>query len=160
MRDLDQSLKNLQSVADEGRYLFTERVSAERRRSTARLIRRRDCLVLVAEVGRGKAAKQVGCLTMGRYGEVEKSRHVRVLGMFVVKGYRGMGIGTELIARALEWGRAREGVEKVVLGVFSGNQGAFRLYKKFGFAVEGVKKRQYYIDGRPQDEIEMAIFVK
>jgi RimJ/RimL family protein N-acetyltransferase len=48
----------------------------------------------------------------------------------------------------------------VVLGVFSENKRAFRLYEKFGFEVEGVRKRHYYIAGKHEDEIDMALFVK
>jgi len=159
-RDLEQFAKNVQSVADEGRYLFVEEVTEERKKSMGRLFRKKDCLVLVAEVGKGKSRRQVGSVTLSRYGDANKSGHIRVLGMLVIKGYRGRGIGTELIARALDWARSQKKVEKVCLGVFSGNQNAFRLYQKFGFQVEGVKKRQYYIEGKPEDEIEMALFVK
>jgi RimJ/RimL family protein N-acetyltransferase len=156
-RDLDQYAKNLQSVADEGRYLFVEDVSEER---IGRLFKDKSCLVIVAEVGTGKTRRLVGSLTMERYGNVQKTRHVRVLGMLVVKGYRGMGIGTMLIAHALKWARSREDVEKVVLGVFSNNQRAFRLYERFGFEVEGVKKKHYLIAGKHADEIDMALFLK
>jgi hypothetical protein len=150
----------VQSVADEGRYIFVEEVTEERKKSMGRLFKDKSCLVVVAEVGAGKARKIVGSLTLERYGNVEKTRHVRVLGMLVVKGYRGMGIGTKLIAYALEWAKSQMGVEKVVLGVFSNNRRAFRLYEKFGFEVEGVKKKHYYISGRPADEIDMALFLK
>jgi len=159
-RDLEQYAKNLQSVADEGRYLFTEEVTEERKRSMARLFKDRSCLVIVAEVWTGKTRKMVGSLTLERYGSVRKTRHVRVLGMLVVKGYRGMGIGTKLVARALEWANKQKEVEKVVLGVFSNNRRAFRLYEKFGFKVEGVKRKHYYIAGRHADEIDMALFLK
>jgi len=159
-RDLDQIANNVQSVADERRYIFAEEVTEERKKSMGRLFKDKGCLALVAEVGAGRTRRVVGSLTMERYGNVEKTRHVRVLGMLVIKGYRGMGVGTKLIARALEWARSQEEVEKVVLGVFSSNRRAFRLYEKFGFRVEGIKKRQYLIAGRHADEIDMALFLK
>jgi RimJ/RimL family protein N-acetyltransferase len=158
--DLEQFAENMQSVADEGKYLFTERVTEERKRSMGKLFKDRNCLAVVAEVRQGGRRKLVGNLTMARYGDAEKSKHIRVLGMLVVEGYRGMGIGTKLMEYALRWAREREGVEKVVLGVFSNNKRAFRLYEKFGFKVEGVRKRHYYIHGEPEDEIDMALFVK
>jgi ribosomal protein S18 acetylase RimI-like enzyme len=79
--------------------------------------------------------------------------------MLVVKGYREMGIGTKLVARALNWARSQKEVEKIALVVFSNNQMAFRLYQKSGFEVEGVKKR-HYVEGEHVDEIEMALFLK
>jgi len=158
--DLEQYAKNMQSVADEGKYLFTERVTEERKERMGRIFKDRECLSIVAEVGTGRARRIVGSLTLERYGNVEKTKHVRVLGMLVIKGYRGQGIGTELIARALEWARSQEVIEKIELGVFSNNRRALQLYQKFGFKVEGVKKRQYYIAGRHADEIDMALFLK
>lgn len=158
--DLEQYAENVQSVADEGRYIFMERVTEERKKSMGRLLKDKGCLVIVAEVVERGKPKLVGNLTMTRYGDVKKSEHVRVLGMLVVNGYRDMGIGTRLIEYALQWGRAKEGVEKIALGVFSNNRRALRLYEKFGFKVEGVKKRHYYIAGEPEDEIDMALFVK
>jgi RimJ/RimL family protein N-acetyltransferase len=158
--DLDQFAKIVQSVADEGRYIFVERVTEERKESMRRLFKDRGCLVIVAEVVEGGNRKLVGNLTLTRYGDVEKSKHVRVLGMLVVDGYREMGIGTKLIAYALRWARLQKGVEKLSLGVFSKNGRAFRLYEKFGFEVEGVRKRHYYIAGEPQDEIDMALLLK
>jgi RimJ/RimL family protein N-acetyltransferase len=158
--DLEQYARNVQSVADEGRYIFTERVTEERKRSMAKLLEDKGCLFIVAEVVEGGKGKLVGNLTMTRYGDVKKSEHVRVLGMLVVDGYREMGVGTKLMERALRWAKAKKGVEKVTLGVFSDNKRALRLYEKFGFKVEGVRKKQYYIAGKPEDEIDMGLFVK
>jgi RimJ/RimL family protein N-acetyltransferase len=158
--DLERFAENVQSVADERRYIFTEEVSTERKKSMGKLFADRSCLVIVAEVGAGRARKIVGSLTLERYGNVEKTRHVRVLGMLVVRGYRGLGIGTKLMVHALEWAKSQNDLEKIVLGVFSNNRRALRLYEKFGFKVEGVKKRHYYIAGKPADEIDMALFLR
>ena len=158
--DLEEYVENLQSVADEGRYIFVERVTEERKKSIGKLFRDEECLVIVAEVVEGGERRLVGSLTMTRYGDAEKSKHVRVLGMLVVRGYRGMGIGTKLMDYALKWARAKRGVEKVTLGVFSNNKRAFRLYERFGFKVEGVRRKQYCIAGKHEDEVDMALFVK
>lgn len=135
-------------------------MTAERKKSMGKLFKDKDCLAIVAEVGAGEGRRIVGSLTLTRYGDVKKARHVRVLGMLVVRGYRGLGTGKKVMARALEWAKAQDEVEKVILGVFSNNRRALRLYEKFGFEVEGVKKRQYYIAGKHADEIEMALFFR
>ncbi|HVC27562.1 MAG TPA: GNAT family N-acetyltransferase [Nitrososphaerales archaeon] len=158
--DLEQYAKNVQSVADEGGYIFVERVTEERKKSMGKLFKDKACLVIVAEVVEGGGRKLVGSLTLARYGDAEKTRHVRALGMLVVRGYRGRGIGTKLMGYALEWARAKKGVEKVSLGVFSNNKRAFSLYERFGFKVEGVRRKQCHIAGKHEDEIDMALFVK
>jgi len=160
-RDVDQIAANTQLVADEERYIWTERVSEDSKEYTRKLVKDKGCLLVVAEVGGPKVRRVVGHLSMTRYGQhVKKSQHVRVLAMLIVEGYREMGIGSKLIAYALAWARKQPGVEKVVLGVFSNNERAFHVYEKFGFRVEGVRKDHYYIDGKREDEIDMAIFVK
>ena len=55
---------------------------------------------------------------------------------------RGKGIGTflmsELISRA-----KNNGVSRMTLEVKDGNTNAIKLYEKFGFKVEGVRKKYY-----------------
>jgi len=58
------------------------------------------------------------------------------LGMMVAAGWRGRGVGSALVAAAIEWARAR-GLHKLALSVFPDNQAAIALYRKFGFVVEG-----------------------
>jgi RimJ/RimL family protein N-acetyltransferase len=159
-RDLPQFTRNLQSVADEGKYLFIEEVTKKRAESIGESFKDKGCLTLIAEVRENGRWKAVGGLTLNRYGDASKSKHVRVLAIFLIEGYRGTGIGSRLIVDALDWARKKKGVEKVTLGVFSNNTGALRLYEKLGFQTEGVRKKQYYISGRPEDEIDMALFVK
>ena len=161
LRDVERMAENMQLVADEGRYIWTEKVTDETRERIKSTINHKGCLTLVAEVGGGKGRSLVGALTVAKYGQsLRKSQHVRVLSMLVVDGYREMGIGTKLMERAVRWAREEPGVEKVILGVFSNNKRALRLYEKFGFVVEGVRKKHYYIDGKHEDEIDMALFVK
>jgi RimJ/RimL family protein N-acetyltransferase len=82
--------------------------------------------------------------------------HVGVLGMALHPGWRGRRIGERLMREALAaaWQR---GLSRVELGVFSHNARARALYRKVGFAEEGVKRRRIRIDGVLHDEIMMAI---
>jgi ribosomal protein S18 acetylase RimI-like enzyme len=58
------------------------------------------------------------------------------IGMMVAAGWRGRGVGTALVAAAIEWARAR-GLHKLALSVFPQNEAAISLYRKFGFVEEG-----------------------
>jgi RimJ/RimL family protein N-acetyltransferase len=81
--------------------------------------------------------------------------HVGTLGMGLLPDWRGRGLGTQLMAAAVEASRAC-GLERVELAVFADNERAQRLYRKMGFVVEGVQARRAKVDGRYRDEILMA----
>jgi len=82
-------------------------------------------------------------------------QHVGRLGMGLLPAWRGRGIGARLLTAALAEAD-RVGIERVELEVFSGNGPAQRLYRGFGFTVEGVKRKARKIDGRYDDHILMA----
>jgi RimJ/RimL family protein N-acetyltransferase len=79
------------------------------------------------------------------------------IGMMVTAGWRGRGVGTALVAAAVEWARAR-GLHKLALSVFPHNEAAIALYREFGFVAEGRLVRHVRrADGEPWDLIEMGL---
>jgi len=58
----------------------------------------------------------------------------RVLGMYVVKGYRGKGIGKALMRKTMEGCNGK--FEVIVLEVLTTNTVAKRLYQGMGFKPE------------------------
>jgi RimJ/RimL family protein N-acetyltransferase len=50
-------------------------------------------------------------------------------------------------------------LEKISLTVFSTNKPAISLYRKLGFEVEGISKKQYKIEGKYVDEVTMGKFL-
>lgn len=71
--------------------------------------------------------------------------HCGVLGMGILKEYRGQGIGKALMQTALEKAQS-SGLTRVELTVRERNTHALDLYKKFGFCVEGIKRKGVRID--------------
>jgi RimJ/RimL family protein N-acetyltransferase len=133
--DADTLVAMLAEVAAEGRWIGTEApVDLQRRRERmVREIEGRDVIVLVAEAG-GTPVGQLG-LQLTRYGVAE-------LGMAVAAGFRGRGIGSALLAEAVE--RARKaGAHKLSLQVWPHNAAAIALYERFGFQREGYLTRHY-----------------
>ena len=126
------------AVVDEGRWLGTE-PPVDR------------------DVQRERFLEQVGASTesaslvavAGEHEEVVG--HVRVdvtpynvagLGMMVAAAWRGQGVGGALVRAAIE--AARElGAHKLALQVWPHNEHARRLYRRHGFAEEGVLRRHY-----------------
>jgi RimJ/RimL family protein N-acetyltransferase len=132
---------NWRSVGEERRYL--------------RSIRRYPhAAVFVAEAPEGI----VGRLSVGRDPH-PASHHVADLGLMVAESHRRHGIGWALLDAAVDWARG-SGVEKLELHVFPHNEGAIRLYERFGFEREGYRKRHYRRPNGFVDAILMAYEVK
>lgn len=87
---------------------------------------------------------------------VESSFGFGEFGMLVAAGWRGRGVGSALVAAAIDWARAR-GLHKLALGVFPHNRAAIGLYRKFGFVEEGRRvKHIRRANGELWDLIEMG----
>jgi ribosomal protein S18 acetylase RimI-like enzyme len=70
----------------------------------------------------------------------EKARHKATLfGMYVDAPYRSLGLGRQLVAAVLDYGRSRDGTLLVQLTVTEGNAAAVALYTSFGFAPFGTE---------------------
>jgi RimJ/RimL family protein N-acetyltransferase len=135
LADVDAVVALLAEVAAEGRWIATEApVDVEqRRRRMVEDIEREDAVVLVAEAG-GRPVGELG-LHLARYGVAD-------LGMAVAAGWRGRGIGSALLAEAVD--RARKaGAHKIALQVWPHNSAAIALYERFGFQREGYLTRHY-----------------
>lgn len=79
------------------------------------------------------------------------------LGMMVAEGWRGAGVGSALLAAAVEWAR-RAGAHKVALQHWPHNEAAHALYVKFGFIEEGRLTRHYRRnDGELWDAVIMGL---
>ncbi len=73
--------------------------------------------------------------------QVCKFGAVEVVGIAVVKNWRGQGVGTALLQMLLDWAQASPAIKKVCLDVFATNDAAIRLYPKLGLIEEGRRQR-------------------
>ena len=91
---------------------------------------------------------------------VDPSRHgFGDLGMAVAREWRGRGVGSALLAAAVEWARER-GLHKLSLGVFPHNTAAIALYRKFGFVEEGRHAKQLRrSSGELWDIVDMGLLL-
>ena len=81
------------------------------------------------------------------------------IGMMVAAGWRGRGVGSALVAAAIEWARAN-GLHKLALSVFPHNGAAIALYRKFSFVEEGRLARHVRrANGQFWDLIEMGLLL-
>jgi ribosomal protein S18 acetylase RimI-like enzyme len=83
-------------------------------------------------------------------------RHSGILGMGVIREYRGKGIGRALLQATLASARAG-GLRRIELTVRADNDPARRLYESFGFVTEGLCKRHMCVEGEFVDSWLMAL---
>ena len=149
--DADAFVDLFEAVAAEGKWLGSEAPFSEERKERIRestVAQPEGTATFVAEADCGL----VGFVWVGREG------HGRVdLGMAVADGWRGRGVGSLLLERAVAWAR-EQGAHKMFLEVWPHNTGAQRLYEKFGFVTEGRFVRHWRrANGELWDSIPMGL---
>jgi L-phenylalanine/L-methionine N-acetyltransferase len=85
-----------------------------------------------------------------------RRRHTGGIGMGVHDDYQGRGVGSALLAAALDLADNWLGLERLELTVFVDNAPAIALYKKFGFEIEGTARRFALRNGEYVDAYTMA----
>ncbi len=113
-----------------------------------------NSIYLIAEV-EGNIVGSLNC----RGGQRKAIRHAVTLGMSVEKAYRNKGIGGQLMVRAIQWAKDTGIVKRIELAVFERNAIAIHLYQKFGFEVEGKRRKAGFRDGAYHDGLIMALLL-
>ena len=107
-----------------------------------------------------------GTLVAGADGEIVGSIHVDAsrhgfgeIGMAVARAWRGRGVGSALLAAAIDDARER-GLHKLSLSVFAHNAAGIALYRKYGFVEEGRRVKQYRRQsGELWDAVDMGLLL-
>ena len=109
---------------------------------------------LVAVAGTDNEAELIGLI------HVERSRFGSgEIGMLVTREWRGLGVGSALLAAAIGWARENQ-LHKLCLSVFPHNERGIALYRRFGFVEEGRRVRQMRrSSGELWDTIEMGLLL-
>jgi hypothetical protein len=153
--DAEAWIANANAVGSEMIYLMTERFSRtpeEIRRQFVETDPNLDLWLVGALDGLIVAGANFN------RGRASKGNHVAALGVSVRKEVRGLGVGEAMMRHGIGWARS-VGVKKLKLGVFATNERALGLYRKLGFVEEGRMKGEVIIEGKPVDEILMALWL-
>ncbi len=102
---------------------------------------------------------------IGMMGQVyftrKKEAHVMdIVGFFVKKEFRGMGIGTRLLEETIRAISENRNIRKIKLAVNSPQTVAASIYRKFGFEVVGTLKEEAFVDGKYLDQTIMEKFIR
>ncbi len=85
-----------------------------------------------------------------------RRRHVGSIGMAVRDDWQGKGVGTTLMQAGIDLADKWLNLSRLELEVYVDNEPAIRLYKKFGFQIEGTGVKADYRDGEYVDIYMMA----
>jgi putative acetyltransferase len=105
---------------------------------------------LVAEIGGEQAGHG------GIFGLDPPSAHVGGIGMGVHPRFQGRGVGRAIMSTLLEIGEEHLGFTRIELEVYVDNERAVRLYRSFGFEMEGTLRFHAMRDGTFVDTLMMA----
>jgi len=89
-----------------------------------------------------------------------RRRHVGAFGMGVKDNVQGQGVGTALLKTAIDLADNWVNIKRIELTVYSDNERAINLYKKFGFVTEGEAKSYAFRNGKYVDAYYMARIVE
>ncbi|KAA0550177.1 GNAT family N-acetyltransferase [Bacillus sp. BGMRC 2118] len=152
-RDASEIVQAVQSIIDAGRYIQKESVrSIVEEEAFIEDMRSKNNMYNVV-VWNGKI---VGIARVIK-GELAMKEHTGVFRTWIIDEAQGLGMGNAIMQTTLQWGK-QAGIHKIWLTVFGSNEGAYYLYKKYGFVEEGIQKKQVKINQKLDDEIFMAYF--
>jgi putative acetyltransferase len=89
-----------------------------------------------------------------------RRRHVASFGMGVKDDVLGKGVGTALLKTAIDLADKWLNLKRLELTVFTDNERALNLYKKFGFVIEGESEAYAFRNGVFVSVYHMARLVK
>ena len=98
----------------------------------------------------------VGQLGLYTFPNHPRRRHAGQIGMAVRDDWQGKGAGTALMQAAVDLADKWLNLTRLELDVYTDNEPAIRLYKKFGFVIEGTLVNYAYRDGQYVDTYTMA----
>lgn len=90
-----------------------------------------------------------------KHPEIDKLSHTAELTLGVLEEYRGMGIGSHLLERGLEWA-AKQDFEKIYNSVPSTNEEGIAFLETHDWETEAVREGHYKLDGAYIDEVMLA----
>ncbi len=85
-----------------------------------------------------------------------RQAHVASLGMMVHADYQGRGVGTALMEAAIEFAENWLNISRIDLEVYTDNEPALALYRKFGFEIEGTLRQYAFRAGQYVDAYLMS----
>ncbi|AOT68638.1 GNAT family N-acetyltransferase [Geosporobacter ferrireducens] len=113
-----------------------------------------NVLFIIAEI----KGKVIGNLSFTG-GFRSRTAHTGEFGVSVLKEYWGNGIGEALIKYLIDWSKVSGIVKKINLRARVDNIRGISLYKKLGFLEEGIITRDFFVNGKFYDSLQMGLCI-
>jgi RimJ/RimL family protein N-acetyltransferase len=158
--DADELIAFVHALADEaGIYIALspgefKMTSDEERTFLQEYASSKNSIFLVAEF-EGEIIGNLNC----DGGSRAATRHSAALGMSVLRPWRNRGVGSLLLEHAIQWAKRTEIISRIELNVFVENAMAIHLYSKYGFRIEGTRRKSLFRDGGYHDDYLMALLL-
>jgi len=107
--------------------------------------------LLVAEI-EGEVVGVIGLHTSSR----PRVNHKAEVGTMVHDDWQGKGVGAALMRAVIELADKWLNLTRIELSVFTDNESAIALYRKFGFEIEGTLRKYAFRDGEFVDAFAMG----
>lgn len=111
-----------------------------------------DVYSLVAVVG----DRVVGMLSIEMFPNRPRRRHAGRIGISVHVEFHGKGVGTALMAAAVDVADNWLNLTRLELEVYADNKAAIHLYERFGFVYEGTLRQHAFRNGEYVDSNVMG----
>lgn len=98
----------------------------------------------------------VGMMSVETFPNRPRRRHVGRIGISVHVEFQGKGVGTALMAAAMDLADNWLNLMRLELEVYADNAAAIHLYERFGFVYEGTLRQHAFRDGKYIDSNMMG----
>ncbi len=159
--DIEGVWANFNEVVDEGIYLPVfkpVKSEYEKKNWYETIINRKEVCIVAEHLDIKEPYNIIGQCEISN-SEWEAALHIGILGLIVKKKYRDLGIGKNLVDTAIKTSSKLNNKKKIILSCYSTNERAIYLYKKMGFKIVGVRKKQFYLDSIYYDEVLMDLWI-
>jgi L-amino acid N-acyltransferase YncA len=153
--DLDDLMNFINSLVEEGADIArAEKVTRDEEAEWLEGLLARIEKVEVIDCAAEIDGKVIAHAEVGRRSGL--MRHVGSFGIAIRQGYRGSGIGTQIMQTLIEESK-KAGLKIIVLDVFDTNKTAKHLYQKMGFREAGRIQKGIYKNDKYIDLIRMTL---
>lgn len=130
-------------------------ITTKKEQQSIESINNKDNSIMVVALLDGEIAGSI----VFRGGERNRTKHVGEMGVTVRKQYWGLGIGSFLLQFLIEWAKETGIARKINLRVRTDNENAIKLYKKYDFREEGILTRDFCLNERFYDSMNMGLLI-